>query len=275
MSEDVLLKYAPTLTAEDLLYLLSKLVRKYGSKARAARECGINRRSYYMLQRRNFIEPETKEKILLTTYKSNPEETLEYVLKRHANESLEMLLINLSKLYEDAIDEVDRLKLRDILIKYDHIKNEYEGWIASKIQKEVLDQTINLKQKAILTEVTWNPSKATLFKVQELKSAIPLIMRELSIGKNTEEISEKLDISKDLIEVFSNCKQEEITNIYDFEGFTYRRIKNDPYNFWLKEIQTAAGSVTPQYRTIRRPYENVESQTSTAQATGFPDQLER
>lgn len=213
LSDYILSKYAPTLNAEDMLHLFSKLIEEHGSIKKAAEECNITRRSYYMLENREYIQPNTKEKIVKTTYGVSPDEVLEYLLKRHVDDSLEVLSVNLSKLYEEAIEETDREALKETLEQFDRIKQEYEGLIIDNIQREVLDQIAHLKEKAEVAGVSWKPAKTTIFKTHELTSIIPLVFKELEAGKKPEILSEKYGVSPELVKTIASIRRKETVTL--------------------------------------------------------------
>ena len=271
LSEYILSKYAPTLNAEDMLYLFSKLIKAHGSIKKAAEECKITRRSYYMLENREYIQPNTKEKIVKTTYGLSPDEVLEYLLKRHVDDSLEVLSVNLSKLYEEAIEETDRESLTEILEEFDRIKQEYEGLIIDNIQREVLDQIAHLKEKAEIAEVLWKPAKTTMFKTYELTAMIPLVFKELEAGKKPETISEKYGVSPELVKAIASIQRKEITaTLSEYEGFLYGKIEEyDPMEYWNRELASAAGPETPRYM-VYNGGGLTEHQTPTAQAITYP-----
>jgi len=253
-----------------MLYLFSKLIKAHGSIKKAAEECKITRRSYYMLEDREYIQPNTKEKIVKTAYGLSPDEILEYLLKRHVDDSLEVLSVNLGKIYEEAIEEIDRESLKEILEQFDRIKQEYEGLIIDNIQQEVLDQIAHLKEKAEVAEVLWKPAKSTMFKTYELTAIIPLVFKELEAGKNPETVSEKYGVSPELVRAIASIRRKEITTtLREYEGFVYGKIGGyDPTEYWTRELASAAGPETPRYMVY---YEDglSEHQTPTAQATTY------
>lgn len=270
LSEYILSKYAPTLNAEDMLYLFSKLIEEHGSIKKAAEECNITRRSYYMLENREYIQPNTKEKIVKTTYELSPDKVLEYLLKRHVDDSLEVLSVNLSKLYEEAIEETDRETLKETLERFDTIKQEYEGLIIDNIQREVLDQTAHLRKKAEVTEVSWMPVKTTIFKTHEVTAMIPLVFKEIEAGKTPETISEKYGVPPELVKAISSIRRKEtIATLSECEGFVYRKIEDyDPTEYWTRELASAAGPETPRYM-VYCGGGLADHQTPTAQATTY------
>ena len=271
LSDYILSKYAPTLNAEDMLHLFSKLIEEHGSIKKAAEECNITRRSYYMLENREYIQPNTKKKIVKTAYGVSPDEVLEYLLKRHVDDSLEVLSVNLSKLYEEAIEETDREALKERLERFDTIKQEYEGLIIDNIQREVLDQTAHLREKAEVTEVSWKPAKTTIFKTHEVTAMIPLVFKELEAGKKPETISEKYGVPPGLVKAISPIQRKEpIATLSECEGFLYGKIEDyDPTEYWTHELASAAGPETPQY-LVYCEGGLTEHQTPTAQATTYP-----
>lgn len=258
-----------------MLYLFSKLIEEHGSISEAARACGIARRSYYTLKDRDFLHPETKEKILLAAFNISPDEILDYMLKRHVDDSLEVLSTNLSTLYEEAIGESNREALREILEHFNKVKQEYEGLIIDNFQREVLDQLAHLVEKAVVAEVMWKPSQSTLYKTQELMTIIPLIFKELEAGIKTEIISEKYGIAHDLVNTFTGIRRKDTTiPLNDYEGYLYGKPeKFEPYDPWTHQKVTAAGTEVP----IAVVYEitHPEYQTPTTPATFYTTMKDR
>jgi len=250
-----------------MLYLFSILVEKHGSISEAARKCSIARRSYYTLRDRDFLQPETKEKILSAAFNISPDETLDYLLKRHVDDSLEVLSTNLSKLYEDAVEESDRETLKGILEHFNQVKQEYEGLIINNLQREVLDQLAHLKEKAVIAEILWNPAESTLFKKQDLMTIIPLITKELDAGVKTEMVSEKYGISQDLVSTITKIRRKEIViSLNEVEGYLLGlRKQSESHDHWTHQGDTAAGTEVPSAVYYGAP--SPEYQTPTAPAT--------
>jgi hypothetical protein len=265
LSEYLTSKYASTLNTEDILHLFSIILEKYKTIKKSTEKCDINRRSYYELKNRDYIQTNTKEKILKTAYEISPHKVLDYLLKRYMDDSLEILYINLVKLYEEAIEETDINLLKQILNDYNKIKKEYESLIIDSLQQEVQDQILHLHEKAEVENINWGPIKPSLYKSNQLAMIIPLIFRELIRGEKPQILSDRFNTSIELVDALESIRKIESTiNLIEYEGLIYGKTGQDTLSDYWNQLASASSTPGP-YITTHRVEEQEEPQTSTAQ----------
>jgi succinate dehydrogenase flavin-adding protein (antitoxin of CptAB toxin-antitoxin module)/uncharacterized protein YuzB (UPF0349 family) len=264
LSEYITSNYAPTLNADDVINLFSIIREEYKTIKKSTEKCDITRRSYYELENRDYIQTNTKEKILKTAYETSPHRVLDYLLKRFMDDSLEILYVNLVKIYEEAIEEVDIKLLKQILEEYNKIQKEYESLIVDNLQQEVQDQIIHLREKAKIEDINWDPIKPSLYKSNQLAFLLPLVFGELMRGEEPKKLSDRFSISKELVDALESIRRTESSiNLIEYEGLIYGKTsKDDLIDYW-NEPSSAASTPEP-YITLSRVEEKDEAQTSTA-----------
>jgi hypothetical protein len=200
--------FSASLTDEDARILFDKLVKKRGSISKAVKECGIARKTPYLWETANNIDLKTKQKITRALLDEAFEETLAYLVKRYMSESLELLLINLSTLYEMALSEKSREKCYNILKSFEEIKNENNGIIVDKLSEEVINYIEILKKDSLVKEVNWSPKPFNVYKTEQIQHIIPLIARELCRGVSSEWISKQLNVSETMVHMVNSTLAE-------------------------------------------------------------------
>ena len=267
MSEYLAEKYAPSLTQEDTQQMFKQLIETLGSISEVAKESGIERRTYYKMEDRNYLQTSTKEKILHLALEKSQIETLHYLLKRHVNDSSELLIINLTTLYEKAIEENDREKLVKILDAFRQVNQEYQGLIKDNIETEVQDLVAHLLDKAQIEEVIWNP-RNTLYKVDELRSLLPMISRELARGRSSKVIAEQFRVPEEIVDAIqAQTARSNHATMEECEGLFYGYLP--VYEYWeriLESQNTSAGIDRRKCFEVMR-YIKSEYQTPSSGAT--------
>ena len=267
VSEYIAEKYAPSLTQEDARQMFKRLAEILGSISEAAKESGIERRTYYKMEDREYVQPSTKEKILHVALEKAQIETLGYLLKRHVSDSAELLIVNLTTLYEKAIEETDREKLVKILDAFKQVNWEYQGLIKDSIETEVQDLIAHLIDKAKVEEVVWTP-RNTLYKVDEMRSLITTINRELIRGRSSKVIAEQFRVPEEIVDALrTRIARPSYVSIEECEGLLYGYLPG--YNYWdriLESQNTSAGIERKRCYEIVR-YIKPELQTPSSGAT--------
>ncbi|OGD55910.1 hypothetical protein A3K81_04935 [Candidatus Bathyarchaeota archaeon RBG_13_60_20] len=246
-----------------------------GSISKAAKKSGIERRTFYKMEDRDDIQTLTKEKILLLALETSQDETLKFLLKRHVDDSVELLIVKLTSLYEKAIEETDREKLVQILETFKQVNQEYQGLIKDNLETEVKDLLAHLIDKAQIEEVTWTPPRNSLYKVEELKILLPMINRELAKGKAHDAIAEQFRVPLDIVKAVQAQKMRlSRTTIEKCEGLLYSYLPRQDYWKEILEGQNTSAGITPIKYSQIATYERSEYQTSTSGATVMIKRLE-
>ena len=268
MSEYLAEKYATSLTQADVLQIFKELVEILGSISQTAKKSGIERRTFYEMENREDIQTLTKEKILRLALETSQDQTLKFLLKRHVDDSVELLIVKLTSLYEKAIEETDRKKLAQILDTFKQVNQEYQGLIKDYLDTEVQDFLAHLIDKAQIEEVTWTPPINSLYKVEELKILLPMISRELAKGKPHEVIAEQFRVPLDIVKAIQVQKMRpSLTTIEKCEGLFYSYLPRQDYWKELLEGQNTSAGIEPIRYSKIAVYERPEYQTPTSGAT--------
>jgi len=267
MSEYMAEKYAPSLTQDDALRMFKELAERLGSISRAAEDCGIERRTYYKMEDREYVQESTKQKILHVALETSQDETLRFLLKRHVDDSLELLTVNLTTLYEEAVEETDRETIVKILEDFSRLNHEYKGLIKDNLETEVRDLVAHLIDKAKIVEITWTPPKNTLYRVEELSALIPMIGRELARGRTAKVISERFRVSEELVDVLKAQTAKTSRKILEeYEGLTYGYSTALDYWEGLLENRDSSASMG-NIRLYKSPEKGGGHQTPSSGAT--------
>lgn len=169
-------KYSRILTKEDVNQLFNKLTEKLqGNRSEAARQCGLTGKATYDWEKAGYVKLETKRKVLEVCLNNDFLETIEYLLSRSSERTVDILRTILSTIYAEAIETNSREQFRVLLNKFDALKIRYRGLIRDQIEKEVAEMTWLLGKKALELEMPLRKRPIADLSAQELLEAIRLI----------------------------------------------------------------------------------------------------
>ena len=171
-------KYAGMLTEEDVANLFDLLVKKLSNnRSEAARRCGLTGKATYDWEDTAYVKLGTKKKVLNASLGETFLETIEYLLGRSANRSLDLLRTFLSTLYADAIEAPSKEDFEAALNRFEKIHIRYQGTIKDGIQDEVTDMSSFLRKKALGLGVSLRTKTISEFSSEELVDAMQIVGR--------------------------------------------------------------------------------------------------
>jgi len=196
-------KYAYLLQKEDVSQLFQELEKTHGSISKACRECGIVRKTKYDWNRTISLKLDTKKKVLKALMKINSEKILEYLLVRSKENTVDLLSINLSYLYEKAMAEnIEERSFIQSIKRFEKIKNEHAGLIR-EIEEEIGDMSRFIREKALQLGVTLPPEPIDTFRPSHLLEMIPTVIDTIYYRqdfRNFAELAKDLHVPKELVE---------------------------------------------------------------------------
>lgn len=143
-------KYAGMLTEEDVGNLFNLLVVKLGNnRSEAARRCGLTGKATYDWEKAAYVKLGTKKKVLNTALTETFLETIEYLLDRSADRSLDLLRTILSSLYANAIEAESRDNFEAALMGFEAVQMKYQGMIKDGIRNEVAEMLSLLRRRTL------------------------------------------------------------------------------------------------------------------------------
>lgn len=142
-------KYAGMLNEADVGILFNLLTRELGeNRSEAARQCGLTGKATYDWGEATYVKLGTKKKVLQASLKKNFLPTLEYLFKRSAERSEDLLHTILSTLYADAIEAVSKEEFEVAVNKFKLLQMNNQGIINDGIRDEVIDMGSLMRDKA-------------------------------------------------------------------------------------------------------------------------------
>lgn len=169
-------KYAGILTEEDVAYIFDLLVKKlHNNRSEAARRCGLTGKATYDWEEAAYVKLGTKKKVLDASLRENFPETIEYLLGRNTDRSLDLLRTILSTLYANAIEAGSRNEFESPFAKFETIRVRYQGMIKDEIHNEVAEMTSLLRKKASDLGIPLEAKNINEFSAGELIDGIQLI----------------------------------------------------------------------------------------------------
>lgn len=168
-------KYAAILTEEDVGNLFNALVKKLGNRSEAARQCGLTGKATYDWEETKYVKLQTKRKVLEACLKNDFPETIEYLLSRSSERTVDVLRTVLSTIYADAVEADSREELEVILDKFEALKIRHRGLIRDTIEDEVSDMENRLCEKAQRSGVPLRRKPIEDLSAKELLDQLPMI----------------------------------------------------------------------------------------------------
>lgn len=237
-------KHAHLLSKDDVLELFRDLEEAYkGNLSEACRKCKIQRKTKYDWIRTRSLKLSTKKKVLKALIEIKPERTLDFLLKRSKETTLELLSINLSNVYAKAMVEgVSRRSFIDAIKKFEEIKNEYVGLIW-ELEEELGDMRYHIRERASILNVPLPRESVELIKPSHMLEMIPAVVDAISRhGFQTfSKLSADLKVPEKLVQAMSEAIRISIRGIPTTET-TQSELPSD----FGKHPPTAY----PQYRNV-------------------------
>ena len=169
-------RYAGILTKEDVGQLFNALTSKlHGNRSEAARQCGLTGKATYDWEKARYVKLTTKRKVLETCLRIDFLGTVEYLLKRSSERTVDVLRTILSSIYNEAIETNSKEQIIILLDKFNALRTQYRGLINDRIMDEAADMLWMLRQKAQELEVPVPPKSIEDISAKELLEVLPLI----------------------------------------------------------------------------------------------------
>lgn len=218
-------RYAGILTKEDIGQLFNKLTESLeGNRSEAARQCGLTGKATYDWEKAAYLKLGTKRKVLEACLRTDFLNTIEYLLSRSSERTIDVLRTILSTVYAEAVETVPKERFIYLINRFETLRIQYRGLIKDRIIDEVTDMLLMLRQKAL-----------------ELVVQIP--------KKSIDDISAKefLDIFPLISEMYLNNPQRinYIANTLDFPLESIEMLLPT-----FKKLQRAGEKVTPEVETV-------------------------
>lgn len=168
-------KYARVLTKENVSQLFDTLTeRLQGNRSEATRQCGLTGKATYDWEKAGYVKLETKRKVLEACLRIDFLDTIEYLLSRSSERTVDILRTILSTIYAEAIETDAKEQIGALFNKFDTLKTRYRGLIRDQIEEEVADMTWLLSEKALELGISLRQRLIKDFSAQELLESIRL-----------------------------------------------------------------------------------------------------
>lgn len=204
-------KYAGMLTEEDVSILFNLLAESLdGNRSEAARQCGLTGKATYDWQDASYVKLGTKNKVLQASLTCNFIDTVEYLLSRSSDRTLDLLRTILENLYANALESVASDQFTKAYTNFEKVRTSHLGLIRDSIQSEVSEMMMPLREKAVTFGIVIEPKSINDFSSQELLNVIHIIGQLYSENPlQAQEFAEKeiglpSQTVKPIIETFKN-----------------------------------------------------------------------
>jgi hypothetical protein len=225
---------------EDVIYLFERLEKTVGNKKKAARLCGLERKTTYGWKETREIRLKTKKKILAALIENLTEETLDFIVQRSVSASADVLRIYLSALYEKAMDEnLTASEFLRLASKFDEIKQRYSGLVVEHLGIQVGNMLRNIPERARELGVSFKPSPTNIMKLTDLTILIPNLIKTISVVSPYtlgNEIAKTFNIPEEFVNSIS-------TALYYSYDIPRRAIELTQMHAWISGEQIAAGTI--------------------------------
>jgi hypothetical protein len=183
-----------------------------GNKAKAARICGLERKTTYGWKRTREIRLKTRKKILTALIENLTEETLDFIVQRSAESSADVLRIFLSALYEKAMDEhIATPEFVRLASKFDQIRQKYSGLVVENLASEVGNMLGYFMERVDELGISFRFSPINMVKLTEFSLLIPNLIKTISVVSPytpDNEIAKVFNIPKEFIDTFSEALRD-------------------------------------------------------------------
>lgn len=168
-------KYARILTKENVSELFDTLTKRLqGNRSEATRQCGLTGKATYDWEKAGYVKLDTKRKVLEACLRIDFLDTIEYLLSRSSERTVDILRTILSTIYAEAIETDSKEQFGAQLNKFDMLKMKYRGLIRDQIEEEAADMTWLLSKKASELQIPLRQRLIKDFSTQELLESIRL-----------------------------------------------------------------------------------------------------
>lgn len=200
-------RYAHLLSKEDVLELFQDLEEACGSLSEACRKCGIQRKTRYDWINARSLKLSTKQKVLKALMEIRPEKTLDFLLTRSKEITVELLSISLSTIYAKAMAEgISPGSFINAVKKFEGIKNKHAGLIR-ELEEELGDMTHFIRERALTLNVSLPAESIDTIKPSHMLEMIPVVVDAISRRglRSFSELATDLNVPEKLVQVMSDA----------------------------------------------------------------------
>ena len=214
MSESIAKKYADSLQGKDITELFEALERLHGSISKAAKACGLERKTIYDWKRQvvsDNLKTGTKRKVVSALLDQLPEDTLEFMVERMISRTREILDIYLSTIYEAAAKENVPPKFLRIAERFGKSNVRYGSLIVGGREVETSNMINQLSHRAEELGVRFTIPPRNVYSSIQLQQLLPEALAEASrIGDLTEtnKIADKLGLAPSVLQTIVESYRE-------------------------------------------------------------------
>lgn len=213
-------RYAHLLSKEDVLELFQDLVKAYEENiSEACRKCGIQRKTVYDWIRARSLRLSTKKKVLKALIETEPERTLDFLLTRSKEITVELLSINLSNVYAKAMAEgISRRSFIGAVKKFEDIKNRHIG-LLWELEEELADMTYHIRERASTLNVALPAESVDTIRPSHMLEMVPAVVDAISRQgfRSFSELATNLNVPEKLVRVMSEVIKIPIRGVLSTE----------------------------------------------------------
>jgi hypothetical protein len=136
------------MTKEDVGNLFNVLVRKLGNRSEAARQCRLTGKATYDWEEVGYMKLRTKRKVLEACLRHDFLGTIEYLLNRNNERTVDVLRTILSTVYADAVETKSKEEFENLLDRFRALKLKYRGLVRDTIEDETSDMESLLRERS-------------------------------------------------------------------------------------------------------------------------------
>lgn len=149
MSNYIVDSYAGVLTKGDVLQLFDGLVTTLGgNRSEAARRIDVTNKATYDWKNAKYIKFDTKCKVLSATLELNFLKTIEFLLIRSGDRTVDILRTVCNAIFNEAMETESKSLFSNLIEKFDTIRHLYRGLVIDRLNDEVSEMLFALESKA-------------------------------------------------------------------------------------------------------------------------------
>lgn len=209
-------RYAYLLSKDGVLELFQAMVEAYeGNLSEACRKCGIQRKTVYDWIRARGLKLSTKKKVLKALIEIKPERTLDFLLTRSKEITVELLSINLSNVYAKAMAEgINRRSFIDAIKKFEEVKNKHVGLIW-ELEEELGNMTYHIRERASTLNVPLPAESVDMIRPSHMLEMVPTVVDAISRRgfRSFSELATNLNVPEKLVQVMSEATRIPIRGV--------------------------------------------------------------
>lgn len=190
MSNYIVDSYAGVLTKGDVLQLFDDLVTTLGgNRSEAARRVDITNKATYDWRDAKYIKFDTKCKVLAATLETNFLETIEFLLNRSGDRTVDILRTVFNTVFNEAMETESKSLFSNLIDKFDTIRRLYRGLVIDRLNDEVSEMLFTLESKANTLGLPFPEKSISDISAEQLIDVLPLLVMEFKRNPGAPEIA--------------------------------------------------------------------------------------